>query len=125
MDNVARSRSAYVDPYQSGPKRRNHVRLARVRGNVVSSVKVDGLSSHKLLYVQDVHPEGPWEDDNAQGEIYVAIDLAGAGNNEIVLVTLGSAARIDVGGAAVPTDAAVVGIVDTVQFSGKTTYFKR
>jgi ethanolamine utilization protein EutN len=102
-----------------------HVRLARVRGNVVSSVKVDGLSSHKLLYVQDVHPEGPWDDDTAQGDIYVAIDLAGAGDNEIVLVTLGSAARVDGRGHAVPTDAAVVGIIDTVQFAGRTTYFKQ
>ncbi|MDH5521932.1 MAG: EutN/CcmL family microcompartment protein, partial [Acidimicrobiia bacterium] len=32
------------------------MKLARVRGNVVSSVKADGLSSHKLLLVEDLHP---------------------------------------------------------------------
>jgi microcompartment protein CcmK/EutM len=103
------------------------MRLARVRGNVVSSVKVSGLSSHKLLFVQDVHPQRVWEDDLADGVggMYVAIDLAGAGDDEIVLVATGSAARVDSDGSVAPTDAAVVGIVDAVQFGGQTTYFKR
>ena len=54
----------------------------------------------------------------------IAVDLAGAGEGEVVIVTVGSAARIDHGTAEVPTDATVVGIVDTVNFAGQTTYVK-
>ena len=42
----------------------------------------------------------------------VAVDNVGAGIGEIVLVTQGSAARLTCGDGNVPTDAAVVGIVD-------------
>ena len=57
--------------------------------------------------------------------VYVAIDLAGAGVGEVVLVALGSAARVDRDGQAAPTDAAVIAIVDSVQFDGRTTFQKR
>ncbi len=102
------------------------VHLARVRGNVVCSVKASGLSSHKLLLVQDVLPQAPWEDKptDVAGPAYIAIDLTGAGDDEIVLVTRGSAARVDDGGASVPTDAAVIGIVDSVHFAGEVTFVK-
>lgn len=93
----------------------------------MSSMKVSGLSSHKLLFVQDVHPQRIWEEDPSEGAgtIYVAVDLAGAGDDEIVLVATGSAARIDTGASVAPTDAAVVGIVDALQFDKATTYFKQ
>ena len=102
------------------------MRLARVRGNVVSSVKSPGLGCHKLLLVEDLVPDPPDDDtlDRAGTAAYIAVDLAGAGEGEVVIVTVGSAARIDHGTAEVPTDAAVVGIVDTVNFAGQTTYVK-
>jgi len=103
------------------------MRLARVRGNVVSSAKVASLSGFKLLFVQDIDPLEPSETDTAKGagDVYVAIDLAGAGDNEIVLVTTGSAARVESAGQYAPTDAAVVGIVDIVNYNGRVTYVKR
>jgi microcompartment protein CcmK/EutM len=102
------------------------MRLAQVKGSVVSSVKSTGLSSHKLLLVEDVRPdrtdgEG---DDRGSATAYIAVDLAGAGLDEVVIVTLGSAARVDKGGMDVPTDAAVIGIVDSVSIDGRTTYIK-
>ena len=42
----------------------------------------------------------------------VAIDNIGAGIGEIVLVAIGSAARIGCGVQSTPVDAAIVGIVD-------------
>jgi microcompartment protein CcmK/EutM len=56
--------------------------------------------------------------------MFVAIDLAGAGIGEVVLVAQGSAARIEREGLSVPTDAAVVAIVDSVQIDGQTTFAK-
>lgn len=102
------------------------MRLARVRGNVVSSVKSPRLSCHKLLLVEDLVP-GQSDDHSLVGagtSAYIAVDLAGAGEGEVVIVTIGSAARIEAGASDVPTDAAVVGIVDNVSFGGRTTYVK-
>ena len=53
------------------------------------------------------------------------VDLAGAGDGEIVMVTHGSAARVDGAAQGTATDAAVVGIVDIVNFNGQITYVKR
>lgn len=101
--------------------------LARVRGNVVASIKAQGLSTHKLLLLEPVAAADPLSVSEATdgNPCYVAIDLAGAGAGEIVLVTTGSAARVDADGQAAPTDAAVIAIVDFVQFDGRTTFQKR
>jgi microcompartment protein CcmK/EutM len=103
------------------------MQLARVRGNVVASIKAAGLASHKLLLLEPVSAAAPQEqaDGSDASSVYVAIDLAGAGVGEVVLVTLGSAARVDRDGQAAPTDAAVIAIVDYVQFDGQTTFQKR
>ncbi|MBX3602318.1 MAG: EutN/CcmL family microcompartment protein [Rubrivivax sp.] len=103
------------------------MQLARVRGNVVASIKAAGLASHKLLLLEPVRASAPQgaADGVETSSTYVAIDLAGAGVGEIVLVTLGSAARVDSDGHNAPTDAAVIAIVDSVQFDGETTFQKR
>lgn len=56
--------------------------------------------------------------------MFVAVDLTGAGVSEVVLVVHGSAARVEYEGQSVPTDAAVVAIVDSVQVDGQTTFEK-
>jgi microcompartment protein CcmK/EutM len=105
------------------------MQLARVCGNVVASIKVGGLASHKLLLLEPASAAAPLDvatsTSASSTTTYVAIDLAGAGVGEIVLVALGSAARIDADGQSVPTDAAVIAIVDSVHFDGKTTFQKR
>lgn len=102
------------------------MQLARVRGNVVASIKAPGLASHKLLLLEPVSAEDPGaETQPAAPQSFVAIDLAGAGVGEIVLVTTGSAARVETDGQRAPTDSAVVAIVDSVQFDGQTTFQKR
>jgi ethanolamine utilization protein EutN len=100
------------------------MRLSRVCGNVVSTVKAAGLARYKLLIVRDVDPSAPAEPAGQEGG-YIAIDLIGAGDGDIVLVVHGSAARIDHGAGAVPTDAAVVAIVDSVLVGTRTTFEKR
>jgi microcompartment protein CcmK/EutM len=103
------------------------MQLARVRGNVVASIKAAGLASHKLLLLEPVSAAAPLEqaDGSDASSVYVAIDLAGAGVGEVVLVARGSAARVDRDGQSAPTDAAVIAIVDYVQFDGHTTFQKR
>jgi len=95
--------------------------LGRVVGNVVSTIKSSGLNSFKLLVVS---PFGEGQDPKAAKTCYVAIDLSGAGEGEVVLVTRGSAARIVPGTEAAPTDAAIVAVVDTVRLGDRTLYSK-
>jgi len=97
------------------------VELGRVVGNVVSTIKAAGLNSFKLLLVSPF--DGDQERDPPQ-TAFVAIDLAGAGEGEVVLVTRGSAARIVTGTQAAPTDAAIVAVVDTVRIGDRTLYAK-
>ncbi len=102
------------------------MQLARVRGNVVASIKADGLSAHKLLLLEAVSAHEPQVELSTPQRYaaFVAIDLAGAGVGEIVLVTTGSAARVDTAGTVAPTDAAVIAIVDSVHIDGRTTFQK-
>lgn len=100
------------------------MRLAQVVGNVVATVKARGLESHKLLLVRHV---GPAADAKAggDGEPYAAVDLTGAGDGDVVLVAQGGAARIHHGTGTVPTDAAIVAIVDSVLVGSRVTFEKR
>ncbi|MCW5657073.1 MAG: EutN/CcmL family microcompartment protein [Burkholderiaceae bacterium] len=104
------------------------MKLAQVRGTVVASVKARGLAAHKLLLLQPVEasdPLGEFASKDAEPlQMYVAVDFAGAGVGEVVLVVHGSAARVEREGQSVPTDAAVVAIVDSVQLDGRTTFVK-
>lgn len=95
--------------------------LGRVSGQVVSTVKQPGLHSYKLLLVAGIDPTTGEVTDRVP---YVAIDLTGAGVGETVVVTRGSAARIGAGTEEVPTDAAVVAIVDSVVVEGAMTFSK-
>jgi microcompartment protein CcmK/EutM len=98
------------------------MKLGRVVGTVVSTIKAPGLNSFKLLVVS---PLGDGEASQSEKPIFVAIDLVGAGEGEIVLVSEGSAARAPSGSEGAPTDAAIVAVVDTVQLGDRTLYDKR
>jgi microcompartment protein CcmK/EutM len=96
--------------------------IGRVVGTVVSTIKSDGLTSYKLLIVTPL--SATKELTAAEGrDDYVAIDLAGSGEGEIVLVTRGSAARVS-GATDVPTDAAIIAVVDTIQIGTRNAYSK-
>lgn len=55
----------------------------------------------------------------------VAADSVGAGVNEWVLISRGSAARQTPGGESRPLDAMVIGIIDTVSVDNRRLYSKR
>ena len=79
--------------------------IGKVIGSVVSTRKDENLVGNKFMVVE--YKEGT---DLIKKKI-VAIDNIGAGVGEVVLVTLGSAARVGVENS--PVDAKIVGIVDS------------
>lgn len=83
--------------------------LARVLGNVVATRKDPGLSGVTLLVIQPLRP-----DRTPVGRPLVATDSVGAGAGEDVFYVRGREAAFPFLPAEVPTDAAIVGIVDHV-----------
>lgn len=65
------------------------------------------------------------EQGNPLPEFEVAADSVGAGVDEWVLVSRGSAARQNPGWEKRPLDALVIGIIDTVSFNNHLLYSKR
>lgn len=96
------------------------MQIAKVRGTVVSTVKPSSMTGVKLLFVQ-------YADDNGEflPQYEVVADLVGAGVNEWVLITKGSAARQERGLDNKPLDALVVAIIDTVTVDNRRLYSKK
>lgn len=86
------------------------MQLARVVGTVVSTQKNRKLEGAKLLLVQPLTLQ-----DEPRGVTLLAIDSVGAGVGEKVLVVIeGKAAGQALGRKAAAVDAAIIGIVDSV-----------
>ena len=83
--------------------------LARVVGNVVSTIKNPSLVGKKILIVQPVNPQ--LED---QGSKLVALDSIGSGAGEIVYCCRGREASFPWLPEEAPVDAAIIAIVDQV-----------
>ena len=81
--------------------------LARVVGTVVATRKEPGLTGTKLLVIQPLKNDG-----SASGKPLVAVDSVGAGVTENVFYVRGREASVPFLPDEVPTDAAIVGIVD-------------
>ena len=93
--------------------------IAEVVGSAVATLKHDLLKTTKLLLVRRSDAEG-----NVTGEPFVAVDLVGAGEGELVIVSQGSAARMATGQSSSPVDAAIVGILDSLRFEGTVAFRK-
>ena len=83
------------------------MQLADVIGTVVSSVKDANLTGTKLLVIQPLTADG-----QPAGRSLVAVDAAGAGVGERVFFVRGREAAFPFYPVEVPTDAAIIGIVD-------------
>ena len=83
------------------------MQLARVIGDVVSTVKDASLGGHKLLVLQPVTPNR-----EPVGRTLVALDAVGAGVGEHVFFVRGKEASFPFYPQEPSTDACVVGIVD-------------
>ena len=83
------------------------MQLARVIGEVVSTIKDENLTGIKLLVLQPIAASG-----DAAGRTLVALDSVGAGVGEHVFFVRGREAAFPYYPAEPPTDASIVGIVD-------------
>lgn len=84
--------------------------VGEVVGNLWATKKDDKLNGLKFLLVRRINCKGEKTDD-----LIVAVDGVGAGNGEHVLVVSGSSARVNLGDKNIPVDAAIVGIVDSLE----------
>ena len=93
--------------------------IAKVVGSAVATLKHDLLKTTKLLLVRRADAKG-----DATGEPFLAVDLVGAGEGELVIVSQGSSARMATGQSSSPADAAIVGILDSLRSEGAITWRK-
>jgi microcompartment protein CcmK/EutM len=83
------------------------VQLARVLGEIVSTMKDPNLMGIKMLVLQPLAASG-----EAAGRTLVALDSVGAGVGENVFFVRGREAAFPFYPAEPPADATVIGIVD-------------
>lgn len=94
------------------------MRLARVVGNVVSTIKDDGYYGHKLMLVEYFDPETR----KPQGPRMIAFDCTDAGVGDIVMVnTDGGAGNILIDSKYTIVDLTICGVLDCYTINGKTT----
>lgn len=85
--------------------------LAKVHGNVVSSVKNKELTGQKLLLVRKIDLEGNFMDNKD----IIAIDYVSAGPGDIVMVTQeGDAVQQIINNKKSPVHTTIVGVVDKI-----------
>ena len=84
------------------------MQIARVIGNIVSTIKNEALESRKLMIVQTL-------DANLQpkGKPMIALDSVGAGVGELVFWCRGKEASFPFKRDDTPTDCTIVGIIDS------------
>ena len=93
------------------------MQIARVIGNVVSTVKNESLQAKKLMIVQTLNA-----DLQPKGKPMIALDAVGAGVGELVFWCRGKEASFPFKRDDTPTDCTIVGIIDSdahVYKSGK------
>ncbi|MDR0569739.1 MAG: EutN/CcmL family microcompartment protein [Clostridiales Family XIII bacterium] len=86
------------------------MQICEVVGHVWATKKEEALVGMKLMIVRELGTN-PRRSETS----FVAADTVGAGVGERVLVVSGSTARIAAGGDRLPVDAAIVGIIDSLE----------
>ena len=84
------------------------MQIARVIGNVVSTVKNESLHGRKFLIVQTLDA-----DLEPKGKPMIALDAAGCGIGELVFWCRGKEASFPFKRDETPTDCTIVGIIDS------------
>ncbi len=95
------------------------MKIAKVVGVAICTVKEPRLEDSKLLLVSDADQTG-----EIIGEPYIAQDVVGVGPDELVIIVEGSSARVAAWDINAPVDAVIVGILNSIQFDGQTTFKK-
>jgi microcompartment protein CcmK/EutM len=93
--------------------------LGKVVGTVVCSSRNDSLAGARYLLIDKTDQYG-----KKLSDFIVALDIIGAGYDELVMVTEGSPSRETPATVNKPVDALVVGIVDSIDESDKVIFRK-
>nr|NQU89552.1 EutN/CcmL family microcompartment protein [Bacteroidota bacterium] len=93
--------------------------LGKVVGTVVSSASTIGIEGASFLLIEKCNQAGMLKNDYV-----VALDMVGAGKDEMVMVSEGSTARETPLTVSKPVDAMVVGIVDLIDENDNIIYRK-
>lgn len=86
--------------------------VGMVIGTLVATPKDDSLTGSKLLIVRPIEMIS-----KERRSPVVAVDTIGAGTGETVLVVEGSSARHVIGNPQAAVDAAIVGIIDSIEIN--------
>ena len=88
-----------------------------------SSLTIFTVMPDKLLVVEPFRLEGSKRKSlESTGRTFIAVDTLGAGENDFVLITQGSSARLTPETQELPIDAVIIGIVDTVHIEKTNVY---
>ncbi|MEO1993073.1 MAG: EutN/CcmL family microcompartment protein [Pirellulales bacterium] len=99
--------------------------IAKVTGSVVATQKTGSMTGHKMLVVEPYRVDEKTRSHLVPtGRTFIAVDTLGAGEEQFVLITQGSSARLTPETKSLPIDAVIIGLVDTVQIEG-TQVFNR
>jgi len=97
--------------------------VAKVTGSLVSTLKVDTMVGYKLLIVEPYRIDAETRESLVTtGRTFVVVDMLGAGEGDYVLITQGSSARMSPETKALPIDALIIGIVDSVHVDAAAIY---
>jgi len=93
--------------------------FGKIVGTVVSTQIDKGIKGRKCLLARTCNYKGEVDDN-----YLVAVDLVGAGVEEIVIISQGSSARQTESTYQKPVDCVIVGIVDMVEEHNKVVFKK-
>jgi ethanolamine utilization protein EutN len=96
------------------------MQICKVKGTVVSTNKSPKLTGMKLMVVTPMDMASGKE----TGTPLIAVDTVGAGTGEVVMTVGGSSARQTQATEGKPVDAAIIGIVDTIEMNGAMVFRK-
>lgn len=90
--------------------------LAKIKGNLVSTVKNEHLKGHKLLIVQAIDFDGNFVGNSE----HIALDMIDAGIGDVVLVAReGDAVQQILGHDQAPVNTMIIAIVDDIDLVEK------
>ena len=94
------------------------MRIARVVGNVVSTIKDTSYHGYKLMIVEYLD-----EDGSPSGARQIAFDAAQAGVGDVVLVNTDGGAANMILDKEIIADLSICGVVDSYTYDGETAKF--
>lgn len=95
------------------------MRIARVVGVTIATIKEENLTGRKLLVVRETDETG-----KEIGQPLVAVDVVDAGVGDLVLIAQGSAARQTIQTDRSPVDAVIMAVIDSLEVDGEVTFRK-